>query len=174
MMKLQKAVACILAVILLCMVMTVPGTADSSRREEQLEKYEQMKRSTVHVTISNSGLYLMKSSKLYVRKVTGVDEEGNFILGGWERVYSESDVGMDRTDSVVVPGTGVCFAYSFDVRLGTDFPYSGVFLNDQTRDVGSVDVLLGGLVRMVECIIKIDGKINYSDFNCDSHTDWKP
>ena len=173
-MILRKTIACILAVVLLCAAVMVPAFADSARREEQLKKFEEMQHSSIHVTITNCGFYHLKSSKLYVRKVTGVDSDGNFILGGWEKAYSRNGVGFDSVETVVISGTAVSFAYSFDVSLGTDFPYSGVFWNKPDRRVSDIDIELDGEVRTADITIKVDGTTVVNETNCSSHSEWTP
>ena len=173
-MKHKKVIASILAAVLLCTIMIASGLADSSWREEQLKKFEEMQHSSIHANISNGGFYYLKSSKFYVRKVTGVDMDGNFILGSWERVYNRSDVGFDEVDDVTLPGTAVCFAYSFDVRLGTDFPYSGVFWNKPDIRVSDIDIETGGAVRTASITIKVDNVTVVNETNCASHSDWTP
>ena len=173
-MKFIKTIALILAVALLCTAMIFPAFADSSRREEQLKKYEEMQHSSIHVTIANHGFYYLKSSSLYVRKVTGVDGDGNFILGGWENVYSRTGVGFDAAEDVTVSGTAVCFAYSFDITWGTDFPFSGVFWNNPDKQVSDISIDLNGGVRTADITITVDGTTVVNETNCDSHSEWKP
>ena len=173
-MKLKKLIACVLAAILLCTLMMVPASAESSRREEQQKKFENMQHSSVHVTITCDGGYYQKSSKLYVRKVTGVDQDGNFILSGWEKVYDRSDVPFNDTYTVILPGTSVCFAYSFDVRIGTDFPYSGVFWNKPDVQVSNITIAADGLVRTPSIKITVDGTTVVNESNCSAHSEWTP
>jgi len=170
----KKFIAVLTVLCLLCAVMIFPASADSARREEQLKKYEQMQHSSIHVNIANNGFYHLKSSKLYIRKVIGVDGNGDFILGGWERVFNRSDVGFDHVDDVTLSGTAVCFAYSFDITIGTDFPYSGVFWNKPDTQVSDIDIKTSGGVRTASITIQVDGKTVVNESNCSSHSEWTP
>ena len=73
-MKLRKAIAFLLAALLLCGTMIFTASADSDYRTKQLERFEQMQNRKIDVTINHSGGYVMKSTKLYAREATGVDE----------------------------------------------------------------------------------------------------
>ena len=172
-MKLRKIIALVLAAMLLCGALIVPASADSDIREKQLKRFEEMKNRKIDVEISHSGGYVMKLTKFYAREAIGVDEDGYFILGPWKCLDSDTNTPM-FTHNFQANGTCVAFAYSFDIVWGTDFPFSGVFWNDPWRDVKSVEVRLGGIVRMASCFIKVNDKWVYTCDNCDSHSEWKP
>lgn len=172
-MKLRKVIALVLAVTLLCGALVFTASADSDYRTRQLERFEEMKCRTIDVKIEQSGGYVLKSSKFYAREVDGVAENGDFILGPWKCLDSDTNVPM-TTRTFHASGTCVAFAYSCDIVWGTDFPYSGVFWNDPCRDVSSVEIHLSGLVRTVQCAIKVNGKWIYSCDDCDAHSEWKP
>ena len=70
--------------------------------------------------------------------------------------------------------SAVSFAYSFDVSLGTDFPYSGVFWNKPDRRVSDIDIELDGEVRTADITIKVDGTTVVNETNCSSHSEWTP
>ena len=172
-MKLRKVIALVLAALLLCGAMMCTASADAEYRAKQVERFEEMKNRTIDVRICSGGGYAVKSTKFYVREVTGVDGNGDFILGSWRCLDSDTNLPM-FTHEFKAPGTCVAFAYSCDIIWGTDFPYSGVFWNDPTRDVNSIMISLTGLVRAVEVTILVDDEVIYSCSNSDSHDEWKP
>lgn len=172
-MKLKKVIAFLLAAMMICMAAVFTASAESSYRDEQLKKFKTMQHKTVHANICNGGLFNLKSSKLYAKEVTGVDDEGNFILGPWKRVYNESNV-SSCTDEIVLPGTCVAFAYSVDITWGTDFPYSGVFWNKPNQMIDDIDICMYGGCRTVRVEIKVDDNTVVDNYKCSSHKEWTP
>ena len=77
----RKLIAWIMTVALLCTALILISSSDSDYREAQLERYRKMQERTIDVTIDHSGGYVLKSTKLYVREVVGVDDDDIFILG---------------------------------------------------------------------------------------------
>lgn len=172
-MKLKEVLSLFLALMMLCAAMICPASADSAYRQAQLEQFHQMQNRKIDVEIDNSGGYMVKSTRFYAREVVGVDNDGNFILGGWKCLDSGSNEPM-FTHRLTVNGTCVAFAYSCDVVWGTDFPYSGVFWNHPDKNVSKIEISLVGLCRAVHLWIKVDDKYVVVDPNCASHSEWKP
>lgn len=172
-MKFTRMIAMLLAAILLCTVLAAPALAENGSYEEQLRKYEEMKDRKITVTIDQDGLYVLKSSKFYAREIRGVNQDGSFILGGWECLYSESTV-PNSLKTLQIPGTYAMFAYSCDIAWGTNFPYSGVFWSDINTPVKTIKIWPHGVVRDACMSISVNGKEVFYDFDCDSHSEWHP
>ena len=114
----------------------IDGDKEYWRQKQLREKYgsqldylESRQNTKKKVTIYNYGLYHAKNVKLYGRKCRGIDDNGNWILGSWELLNLEESFHGGTETSFDIPGVYVSFAFSFDITWGTDFPYSGVFLD---------------------------------------------
>ncbi len=140
---------------------------------EQLQKFEDMKKREISVEVSHNGGYVAKSSKFYARKVTGVAENGNFILGPWECVDKHTNEPMG-SDEFTLSGTYVMFAYSLDIVWGTNFPYSGVFWDNINEPVKEIYISHSGLCRCVYMRILVNGEEVVWEEDCSSHTEWTP
>ena len=170
-MKLRKAIAFLLAAMMLCA--GIAASAEKDFCSEQIMKHEEMKERKISVCIRNSGSFTLRASRLYGRQIQGVGEDGSFILGPWECVDSRH--GMDSgSEYTELPGTYVIFAYSVDVRGGTHWPFSGVFWRNVNEPVESVTCKTGGGYRNVSVDILVNQKTVYSCENCDPHSEWKP
>lgn len=136
-------------------------------------KYEEMKERKISVRIWNDGPFILRASRLYGRQIEGVGEDGSFILGPWECVHSRHGMysGSEYTE---LPGTYVIFAYSVDIRGGTNWPYSGVFWRNVNEPMESVTCRTGDSSRSVSVDILVNQKTVYSCERCDSHSEWKP
>ena len=133
---------------------------------------------TKTVNIDSCGFYHAKNVKLYGRKCLGIDDNGNWILGSWELLNLEESFHGGTGTSFDIPGVYVSFAFSFDITWGTDFPYSGVFLDENSRffakDWHELTIEIGGAVRTASIEIDVDNNVLFEDDNCSSHSEWKP
>ena len=130
------------------------------------------------MNIDSCGFYHAKNVKLYGRKCLGIDDNGNWILGSWELLNLEESFHGGTETSFDIPGVYVSFAFSFDITWGTDFPYSGVFLDENSRffakDWHELNIEIGGAVRTASIEIDVDNNVLFEDYNCSSHSEWKP
>ncbi len=173
-MKLTKIIALVLAASVLCVGLAVPSFAESTPYEEAMARYEQMKGDYINVCIEYYGMYTTKASKFYAREVTGVAEDGSFILGPWRCLAEQSYVTTHNDSYFNIPATCVQFAYSFDIMWGTDWPFSRVFWTDVSKDVRGIRISLEGYVREASIVISVDGAVVVRDLDCDSHSEWRP
>lgn len=172
-MKFTKTIAMLLAALLLCLAVCPAVSAESDYHAEQVRKFEEMKKSKISFGVVNAGLFAIKTSIVYGREVTGVAEDGSFILGPWKVIDKRTNKGLGGV-YCDLPGTYINFAWSVDIVFGTDWPFSGVFYRDTSTPVKQLSVTAGGTVRMVDITLKVNNKVVYSESNCDSHSEWKP
>lgn len=172
-MKLRKLFSVLLAVVLIGTAMSVTTASAADYYREQIWKYNEMKARTIKVSLDFSGGYVLKSTKLYGRKVTGVAPDGNFILGPWEVLHSDTYVPLSFP-RLTIDGTYIQFAYSVDIMWGTDFPYSGIFKKDVDTPVEDINIILAGTVRNVSVHIYVNEGSVYKNDNCSPHSEWTP
>ena len=139
----------------------------------QLEKLDQMKRDKIEVSVMNNGYYIAKKAVLYGRKIVDVDENGNFILSNWEVIDNRTNM-CNSAKYFTVPANYVCFGYSLDVVLGTDFPFSKVFWSNPDQQLRKLSVQFSGGCRNVNMRIYVNDKLIVDEWNCSSHKEWKP
>ena len=144
-----------------------------AQREKQLQALQNKKKK---IEIDNEGWYSAKNIKLYGRRATGVDSNGNFILGKWEQLNTITEKrGLGGGFFVTVSGDYVTFAFSYDIVGGTDFPYSGVFWDKpHETDWNRIKILLMGTCRMADISIYVGDNKVVGVTNCGSHSEWKP
>jgi len=143
------------------------------QRESQLQNLKNKKK---EIHVSNYGWYSAKSMKLYGRRATGVDSNGNFILGKWEQLHTTTSArGLGGDYYITISGDYVNFAFSYDIVGGTDFPYSGVFwTRSHDTDWDRINIHLSGSCRMADVSIYIGEEKVVGVTNCGSHSEWKP
>ena len=145
-------------------------------REAQLARLRKIKKTA---TIRNSAFFHAKNVKFYGRKAVGVDEDGNFILGDWVQINTQTTVqgGMIQSLDITMAGDYVSFAFSFDITWGTDFPYSGVFWdkdNIYNTDWDDIDIFLNGICRAASVKITVGDEVAVFEKNCSAHKEWRP
>lgn len=175
-MKGRKVIALVLAVILLCTASLFTASAESEMTpyEEAMTRYKEMQQNTIHVRLNFHAGYTTKASKFYARKVTGVNEDGSFILGWWELVHDADSVFGYTDYQFDLPQTYVQFGYSFDIVWGTDWPYSKCFWNKTNTPVDDIFISIWGFVRSAGLTIRVNDKEIYSEFNLPAGKEWKP
>ena len=163
----------------------IDGDKEYWRQKQLREKYgsqldylESRQNTKKKVTIYNYGLFHAKNVKLYGRKCLGVDDYGDWILGDWELICSEDSLHGCTGYGYNITGDYFSFAFSFDITWGTDFPYSGVFLDENSRffakDWHELTIEIGGAVRTASIEIDVDNNVLFEDDNCSSHSEWTP
>lgn len=144
------------------------GTQAIVSRAAEYVKTVVEKRGNISVKTDSANAYETKHQKFYGRPVIGVNEDGSFKLGPWEKLMDESS----GDKSLTVKGKYAEFGFSFDIVWGTDWPYSGVFW---TADMGAAkDIYIewGGAVRNAWITIKVNGKEVVNNTNCSSHDEY--
>lgn len=174
-MKFRKIISILLAAMMLAAGILAAAGAEAAEGKTYYEKrvaeYEDMKARSAYVTINlRESWYEFNASKLYGRKITGVAEDGSWILGPWE-LLSDS---LERYNRLTLPWTYFAFAYSFDIFWGTDWPYSGVFWNNPDARPTHVGIYPSGTCRMADIKITVDGTAVVDISNCSPHSEWKP
>ena len=163
----------------------IDGDKEYWRQKQLREKYgrqldylESRQNTKKKVTIYNYGLFHAKNVKLYGRKCLGVDDYGDWILGNWELICSEDSLHGCTGYGYNITGDYFSFAFSFDITWGTDFPYSGVFLDQSSpcfaSDWNELNIEIGGAVRTASVVMNLDDQGLFADYNCSSHSEWKP
>ena len=160
----------------------IDGDKEYWRQKQLREKYgrqldylESRQNTKKKVTIYNYGLYHAKNVKLYGRKCLGVDDYGDWILGDWELICSEDSLHGCTGYGYNITGDYFSFAFSFDITWGTDFPYSGVFLDQSSpcfaSDWNELNIEIGGAVRTASVVMNLDDQGLFADYNCSSHSE---
>ena len=141
--------------------------------------YNKVKGTKKTIYIENSGFFHAKNVKLYGRKCLGIDDnDGSWILGKWEQINSNQSIHASEVYKYTVDGEYMCFAFSYDITWGTDFPYSGVFLDQNSKyfakDWNEIEISMWGAVRTGCITIDLDERTIVHETNCGSHSEWKP
>ena len=141
--------------------------------------YNKVKGTKKTIYIENSGFFHAKNVKLYGRKCLGIDDnDGSWILGKWEQINSNQSIHASEVYKYTVDGEYMCFAFSYDITWGTDFPYSGVFLDQNSKyfakDWNEIEISMWGAVRTGCITIDLDDRTIVHETNCSSHKEWKP
>lgn len=164
---------CMAAVMLLTVVLALTAFSNGSDYEVQQRKYEERTKKLIAVDINCSDSYTLETSKFYGREILGVDNTGEIILGPWQCLDGAANV-TPGTRSITIPGTYAQFAYSCDILGGTDFPFSGVFWTNIDKPIDDISIYVDGMERMVEVDIYVNNRLAVDEYNCDSHSEWKP
>ena len=136
--------------------------------KSQVERLEQMKKEKVNITMEHHGAYVAKSSILYAAKIVGVRDNGEYIVT-WEKVDDRSGLCVGNNKTVTLPGNYIGFAYSLDIRWGTDWPYKDTFWYNTDKTVKNINISYGGTCRRVSIKITVDGTTVVNNSNCKSH-----
>lgn len=168
---------------------SVSGTATKSARYyKQMERFQKMQQQDhkINVALKHKGYYVKNNAKLYGKKVIGVKDNGDFILGNWECLNTQTNVWkLMNPKTFKISGTYVAFAYSFDIVGGTDFPYSGVFWNHPENEMRELVITTSGGCRTADIHIYYEYGVPSNNYcstrigsvietNCSSHKEWKP
>ena len=134
----------------------------------RVEKLEQMKKEKVNVTMEHHGAYVAKKSILRGAKIVGVRENGEYIVK-WEDLDNRSGLCVGNKKTLTLPGNYIGFAYSLDIRWGTDWPYNDTFWYNPESPAKNIKISYGGTCRMVSININVDGTTVVNNSNCSSH-----
>ena len=141
--------------------------------------YNKVKGTKKKISILNYGFFHAKNVKFYGRKCLGIDDnDGSWILGKWEQLNTDTSVHGATGYNFDISGEYMCFAFSYDITWGTDFPYSGVFLDQNSKyfakDWKKLEIAMWGAVRTGCITIDVDDSTIVHETNCGSHSEWKP
>ena len=175
----------VIAIITMCLILALPintfaapiiNNPNTPHRtyEEAVKYYEDLKTQQVNIEFSQRALYVANHSYLYARKIVGVNEDGTFQLGPWECISHRYNVCYSEDKQITLPATYVAFGYSYDVSLGTDWPFSQQFWYDTTTPAKDIKIVITGGVRTPEIWIWVNGNIRYFNDNCPAHNQWIP
>lgn len=137
---------------------------------DQWVKWQDMMDNYIPYEFDNTGLYSIKSTKVYAREIVGLYDDGSYIIGPWKLVHT-NDKGHEK---VKLPGDCVSFAFSYDIVWGTDWPYSGVFWDKIDTRVNSIKIYSWGEVRTPGLNIRVNNKTIFDEYNLSSHNEWHP
>jgi hypothetical protein len=174
----KKTMRKIIALITMCLILAFPLTAYAApgglhkqRRtyEQAVEHFEEIKNKQVHIRFSHRGLYVANESILYARQIVGVNEDGTYQIGPWECISHRYNVCYCEDKQITLPGEYVAFAYSYDVSLGTDWPFSRPFWNNTVSPAKNIQIVITGAVRTPEIRIAVNGTTVYFHDNLPAH-----
>lgn len=133
------------------------------------------KRESIEVKIKTGDLYETQTVGFYARPIIGVNESG-YVLGPWEKLYDNYTGG--KYMQFIIPGKYIAFGFEFDIKWGTDYPYSNVFMdytghdfikNPHPNQAKTISIETGGPPRNAWVKILVDDKIVVDEQNCSSH-----
>ena len=158
----------------------IPQKKKEERSEyyyKRQNEYTRLCQTRKMVTITNNGAYHAKDICLYGRRILGVYPDGEYLLDEWEVIGKGKCLHGLGTQSTTydIEGTYAVLAFSFDITAGTDYPYSGVFWNNEDdTSWEKIDINLDGSCRMADINIKVGNKTVVDEENCSSHKEWTP
>lgn len=141
------------------------GTKAMISKTSEYVKSHVETRKRIHVSTDSAYGYRTKHQKFYARPIRAVKENGEFELGGWEKLMDESS----GDHSFNISGKYVEFGFSFDIVGGTDWPYSDVFWTIDNGVADNISIDWGGTCRMANIEIKVNGSRVVKKSNCSSH-----
>ena len=127
----------------------------------------------VHIDVA--GAYNTNTVAFYGRKSLGRNSDGTYKLCGWETLRKKEGSWATHipNQDFTVSNEYVELGFEFDIALGTDWPYSGVFWKstDTAREkINSVLINFGGTNRITTLTIKVNGNKVFHDGNWDKHS----
>lgn len=125
-------------------------------------------RKNIRFRTDTANAYATKQQKLYGRPIIGINEDGSFRLGAWEKLLDEGNGNQERT----LNGKYAEFGFGFDIVWGTDWPYSSVFWTADKAPAEDIFIEWGGTVRNAWIEIKVNGERVFYDADCDSHSEY--
>ncbi len=70
-------------------------------RQQKIDEHERLAWIGKKLTIKNCSFYHAKNIKFYGRKITGVDDNGEYIVSDWEKIYETES--LHGSDGVRLP-----------------------------------------------------------------------
>ena len=139
-----------------------------------MKHYQELQNKQINIDFSHRGLYIAENSILYARKIVGVNKDGTYQLSPWECISNRTNVCYCQDKHITLPATYIIFGYSFDVAMGTDWPYSREFWNNANTVAENIKIVITGGCRTPEIIITVNGNTIYHNDNCSAHNQWIP
>ncbi len=179
----KKIMKKVITFITICLAFTFPlnafaasGGLHKPRRtyEEAVKHYEELQTRQINIDFYHRGLYVAADSMLYARKIVGVNADGTYQLSPWECISCRNNVCYCADKHITLPATYIIFGYSFDVAMGTDWPYSREFWNNANTVAENIKIVITGGCRTPEILIMVNGKRVYYNDNCPEHDQWIP
>ena len=179
----KKIMKMVIATLTICLALAFPlnsfaasGGLHKPRRtyEEAVKHYEEIQNRQVNIDFSHRGLYVAAHSMLYARKIVGVNGDGTYQISPWECISHRNNVCYCEDKHITLPATYIIFGYSFDVAMGTDWPYSQVFWNNANTVAEKIKIVITGGCRTPEILIMVNDKRVYYNDNCQAHNQWIP
>ena len=179
----KKIMKTVITILTICLVFAFPlnsfaasGGLHKPRRtyEEAVKHYEEIQNRQVNIDFSHRGLYVAAHSMLYARKIVGVNADGTYQLSPWECISHRDNVSYCDDKHITLPATYIIFGYSFDVAMGTNWPYSQEFWNNANTVAENIKIVITGGCRTPEIIITVNGNTIYHNDNCSAHNQWIP
>ena len=179
----KKIMKKVITFITICLAFTFPlnafaasGGLHKPRRtyEEAVKHYEELQTRQINTDFAHRCLYVAADSILYARKIVGVNADGTYQLSPWECISCRNNVCYCEDKHITLPATYIIFGYSFDVAMGTDWPYSREFWNNANTVAENIKIVITGGCRTPEILIMVNGKRVYYNDNCSEHDQWIP
>ena len=180
---LKKVMKKVIVILTFCLVLAfpftslaAPGGLHKPRRtyEEAVKHYQELQNKQINIDFSHRGLYIAENSILYARKIVGVNKDGTYQLSPWECISNRTNVCYCQDKHITLPATYIIFGYSFDVNMGTDWPFSQEFWNNANTPAENIQIVITGGCRTPEILIMVNGNRVYFNDNCEAHNQWIP
>lgn len=138
-------------------------------------RFDAAQNSKITIRWKNEGLYKAKNIKIWGKKITGVNEWGDFEFGGWELIDTHESACLGDSRSIQIPATYVDIAFSFDIVWGTDFPFSGLIYELENGPTSRLDIEMGGTVRCASFKVSTPEQgVIIDKHDCQSHDEFDP
>ena len=113
------------------------------------------------------------SLRQYIEQIS-VSVNSGFVMGideseGKKKLVFDSAQPAAERYLAIADAFGMELSYSFDIKGGTNWPYSGIFWQGSTDEIQNINITTGGTCRRASITIKVDGKQVLHHGNCASH-----
>lgn len=142
------------------------GSQVVANKDTESENIVTETRKKVKITFDPATAYDTKRYVLYAKPIKGVNSDGSYKLGNWECLRDDDST---KNKTIYVSGKYAEFAFAFDITLGTDWPYNGIFWKADMAAPENMYIEWGGGVRHAWIEITVDGKRVVDESNCSSH-----
>lgn len=142
------------------------GSQVAANKDTESENVVTQTRKQIKITFDPATAYDTKRYVLYAKPITGVNSDGSYKLGNWECLRDDNST---KNKTIYVSGKYAEFAFAFDITLGTDWPYNGIFWKADMAAPENMYIEWGGGVRHAWIEITVDGNLVVDESNCSSH-----
>ena len=123
------------------------------------------KREAIKVNFDSAYGYRTNYARFYARPIIGVNKDGSYKLGDWERLQESGSSNQE----FYVKGKYAEFAFSFDIMGGKDWPYTDIFWRANQGAPKKMYIEWGGGSQTPWIEITVDGNRVVDQSGLSSH-----